>query len=497
MNSRRSISLILPFALITLLISVTPPSLYAQGPASAYVTLDAVQLDQLVAPIALDPDSVVAQTLTAATFPDQVAAADSWLSENMNLRPEERAAGANTMPWDPAVKALIEFPAVLDNMAKNAAWTAQLGNAYFNQPGDVMNAVQATRAQAQASKVLVETPQQHVVVDAGVISIVPVNPAVVFVPYYNPWRVWGPMFVAYPGFVVLPPPPGIVIGFGLVFDAGIPIRVFAGFDWGFAAWAPVWDGGIVLFHHDTYISRSVTVINHGHFGGHDCGAFEHGGRGVPQNFHAAAHSGTAQAAASRANRAGVGGQTASNHSGLGSHSRSANSGFGNHTGSSSSAANRSSFGNRSGSSMFAGRGSSPAQSAANRSNFGSQNFGNHSGVGNSPFGSRSSAPTQMASNRSSFGNRPGFGNSLYGNRNSSLARSGGNQSTFGNRSTMTNSNSGRNFSNRMSASNRSNFGGRPGFGSAAGNRGNFGGRSVAPARSFGGGRSAAPARGRR
>ena len=157
MNSGKNISMMVRFALISLLV-FTQANLYAQAPAPAYVALDAVQLDQLVAPIALDPDSVVAQALTAATFPDQVAAADTWLSANMNLRPEERAVEANLMPWDPSVKGLIEFPAVLDSMAQNATWTAQLGNAYFNQPGDVMIAVQAMRALAQESIVLVVTP---------------------------------------------------------------------------------------------------------------------------------------------------------------------------------------------------------------------------------------------------------------------------------------------------------------------------------------------------
>ncbi len=284
--------------MVSSLLILATQFVYAQAPApAAYVDLDAVQLDQLVAPIALYPDSLVAQILTGATYPDQIAAADTWLNQNMNLPPDQRAAGANAMTWDPAVKGLIEFPSVLDNLAKNTAWTAQLGNAYYNQPGDVMNAIQAMRLQAQQSSVLVTTAQQRVVVDAGVIEIVPVNPAVIFVPYYNPWRVWGTLFVAYPGFVVLPPPPGIVWGVGLAFDPGIAVGVYAGFGWGFGAWAPAWDGGTVMFGGNTYISNSVTVCNHGYFGGHDRGAFDHGGRGVPGGYRAAAHAGAARSAA--------------------------------------------------------------------------------------------------------------------------------------------------------------------------------------------------------
>jgi len=298
MNSQSTISLhkakrqVMALVISLLLIPATQWDLYAQAPAAgAYVELNAEQLDQLVAPIALDPDSLVAQILTGATYPDQIAAADTWLNQNMGLPPDQRAAGANAMDWDPAVKGLTAFPSVLDNLAKNTAWTAQLGNAYYNQPGDVMNAVQAMRLQAQQANVLVTTDKEKVVVDAGVIDIVPVNPAVVYVPYYDPWRVWGGFVVAYPGFVVLPPPPGIVVGVGLGFYPAISVGVFAGFGWGFGAWAPAWDGGTVMFGGDTYISNSVSVYNHGHFGGHDRGAFEHGGRGVPGGFHAHAHAG--------------------------------------------------------------------------------------------------------------------------------------------------------------------------------------------------------------
>lgn len=288
-------------------------NLYGQAASSgSYVDLDAQQLDQLVAPIALDPDSLVAQILTGATYPDQIGTADSWLNQNMNLPPEQRASAANNMSWDSSIKGLTAFPAVLDTMAKNSAWTAQLGNAYYNQPGDVMNAVQAMRLQAQQSNTLVTTAQQRVVVDtAGVIAIVPVNPAFVYVPYYNPWTVWGALFVAYPGYVVLPPPSGLVVGVGLAFDPVISVGVFSGFDWGFSAWAPSWGTGAVVFNHNTYISNSTTVYNHGHFGWHDRGAFDHGGRGVPRGFRGQARMGGARESAARG-RYGDHGLSASN-----------------------------------------------------------------------------------------------------------------------------------------------------------------------------------------
>src|SRR5580658_6818856 len=139
MNSQSTISrfkaarrvVALTFSL--LLIVVTQLDLHAQAPAPAYVELNAEQLDQLVAPIALDPDSLVAQILTGATFPDQVAAAQTWSVANISMPVDQRAAAVNNMAWDPAVKGLCEFPAVLENLAKNTSWETQLGNAYYNQ----------------------------------------------------------------------------------------------------------------------------------------------------------------------------------------------------------------------------------------------------------------------------------------------------------------------------------------------------------------------------
>jgi len=302
---KKTVSLMMAFILSLLLVPAAEQDLNAQTPVPTYVDLNADQLDQLVAPIALDPDPLVAQILTASTYPDQVSAADSWLNQNMGLPPDQRASGADGMSWDAAVKGLTAFPAVLDNLAKNSAWTAQLGNAYYNQPGDVMNAIQAMRSQAQQSNTLVTTAQQRVVVEAGVIGIVPTDPAVVYVPYYNPWTIWGTLFASYPGYVALPPPAGIVAGVGLAFEPPVAVAAYAGFGWGFSAWAPAWTSGTVLCNHGTYISQSMSVANHGSFGGHDRGVFEHGGRGVPNGYRTCAHAGAAREAASRAGTTSV------------------------------------------------------------------------------------------------------------------------------------------------------------------------------------------------
>lgn len=270
--------------LSVLLIPFASQTLYGQPPP-AYAPLDPPALDQLVAPIALYPDSLVAQILTASTYPQQVSDANNWSHQNAGMPPEQRGDIVNGMPWDPSVKALTAFPSVLDNLARNYNWTSSLGNAYYNQPGDVMNAVQAARVQAQQAGYLRNTPQQRVVYDGGLIEIVPVNPAVVYVPYYNPWRIYGGWVSPYAGFYVAPPPFGVALGLGLGFAAvGISIGLFAHYGWGYHAWSPNWRGGVVVYNHNTYISRSTTVYNHGNFGAYNRGAFEHAGPGVPANF---------------------------------------------------------------------------------------------------------------------------------------------------------------------------------------------------------------------
>jgi hypothetical protein len=276
-------------ALSLLLLLFAQSSLNAQ----AYAALDAMQLDQLVAPIALYPDALVAQVLTASTFSDQVNDANNWMQQNGGMPPDQLAAAVNGMSWDPSVKALTEFPTVLANMARNNGWTVALGNAYYNQPGDVMNAVQAMRFQAQQAGTLRSTPQERVYINDGLVVIDPVNPALIYVPYYNPWTVWGTPIAAWGGYYWGPPAgivfgPGIAIGFGV----GIGIGLFGHFGWGYSAWSPNWHGGVVAFNHTTYISRSTTVINHGNFGGANRGVFEHAGRGVPGGYHPAvtAHS---------------------------------------------------------------------------------------------------------------------------------------------------------------------------------------------------------------
>jgi hypothetical protein len=246
-----------------------PDQDYDQGPPpQQWNALSPEQLDQLVAPVALYPDSLVAQVLAAATYPSQVADAERFVESYRSYPPDQLAQMANQQPWDPSIKALTAFPSVLDNMNRNLDWTTQLGNAYYNQPQDVMSAVQADRQQAWASGHLRPTPQLAVTYAPDDIVIAPANPAVVYVPYYNPWTVWG--WHPYYRWYAPPPPRGLVIGAGLAFGVGVAVGAWSHWGWGWGHWGCGWGRHPVILHeHVTYISRSVTVVNHGYYGHFD------------------------------------------------------------------------------------------------------------------------------------------------------------------------------------------------------------------------------------
>ncbi len=237
-----------------------------QAPAPQGQPLTADQLNQLVAPIALYPDALVAQILAASTYPTQVVEADRWVQAQGNAPADQIAAGANAQPWDPSVKALAAFPSVLAQMDRNMQWTTDLGNAYYNQPQDVMDAVQHMRQEAQQAGTLQSTQQQTVSNDSGEIAIAPANPDVVYVPVYNPWVVYVPPVVAFPGYYYAPPPGiffGVGFGFGIGWGWGIPVRPWAPWGWGWHSWGVGWYNRTVVYNRTTYITRSTTVINRG------------------------------------------------------------------------------------------------------------------------------------------------------------------------------------------------------------------------------------------
>ena len=217
------------------------------------------QLEQLAAPIALYPDALVAQILAAATYPAQVVAADHWLQSMGPVSPDQVAAAANAQStWDPSVKALTAFPQVLAMMDRDLQWTTDLGNAYYNQPQDVLTTIQVLRQRAQSAGTLQSTPQEQVSDNQGYIQLAPANPAVVYVPSYNPWYAYGAPINPYPGFSFLDAL-GSVIGTGLRFGAGIAMGAFLHSPFGWLGWALNWLGSAIFFNHSPYYSHSTSV----------------------------------------------------------------------------------------------------------------------------------------------------------------------------------------------------------------------------------------------
>src|SRR5271163_3447620 len=144
--------------------------------APQYTQQTPEQLQQLVAPIALYPDSLVAQILAASTFPEQVVEADRWVQAHPDLKGDDLGQAADQQPWDPSVKALVAFPSVLGNMDKNLSWTSSLGDAYYNQEQDVMDAIQVMRRRAEQAGNLNSTSEQTVTTADSDIQIDAVDP---------------------------------------------------------------------------------------------------------------------------------------------------------------------------------------------------------------------------------------------------------------------------------------------------------------------------------
>ncbi len=229
---------------------------------------DAEQLKQLVAPIALYPDTLVAQVLAVSTYPAQVVNADHWRQAQGYASPNQIVAGADAQTWDPSVKALTAFPQVLAQMDRNLQWTTDLGNAYYNQPQDVLEAVQVMRQRAQAAGNLQSTPQESVSYDQGNIELAPVNPQVVYVPAYNPWAVYGHPVSPYPGFSLLGALGSFFGSSPVSYGLGIAMTAFSNTPWGWLAWGLSWLTQSVLFNHENYYSQSTSVADWG---------FPHGG----------------------------------------------------------------------------------------------------------------------------------------------------------------------------------------------------------------------------
>lgn len=233
---------------VSMLAILVAVPIFAQAPPPA---LAPPQLDQLVARIALYPDPLLAQIMAAATYPDQIPDAAHWADQHHYLTGQALADAiqADQVPWDPSVQALLPFPSVLEMMASDMNWTTQLGNAFLAQQQDVMDAVQRQRHLASQYGYLRSNGQ--VVVGGGpYITIMPVNPGFIVVPYYDP------------AIVFFAPRPGFVIGGAIRFGFGINIGgFFAPWGWGFSHFD--WGGHAVFIGHDpwrrTWANRAAYV----------------------------------------------------------------------------------------------------------------------------------------------------------------------------------------------------------------------------------------------
>ena len=236
----------------------TPP---ATAAAPDQQLLKSEELDQLVAPIALYPDPLLAEVLMASTYPLEVVQADRWATENKHLKGEALKAAVDKQNWDDSLKALVATPSVLAMMSAKLDWTQRLGDAVLAQQADVMDAIQRLRARAQAENKLKTTKQQIVTVkqeeSKQVIVIQPANPDTLYVPYYNPSVVFGtwpypaypPYYFPAPGYVA-----GAVLATGLAFGAAYALGRWAG-------GGGYWGGGFNWGGNNINVNRSVNVNN--------------------------------------------------------------------------------------------------------------------------------------------------------------------------------------------------------------------------------------------
>ena len=230
-------ALLRPVIWLLVLLVALPPWLFAQevGTTKAF---SQEELDQLLAPIALYPDSLLAQILMASTYPLEVVQAQRWVKENPDLKGDALTAALEQQNWDPSVKSLVNFPQVLDMMNAKLDWTQKLGDAFLAQQKEVMDTVQKLREKAESQGNLKSSDEHKVIVEKETQTIIiePADPQVVYVPTYNPTVVYGPWwYPAYPPYYYYPP--GYAAGAALfTFGVGVAIGAAWGYAWGGCGW---------------------------------------------------------------------------------------------------------------------------------------------------------------------------------------------------------------------------------------------------------------------
>ena len=251
-----------------LVIATSPTGLAQEAPHAAYPP---AQIEELVSPIALYPDALVAQVLARRDLSRPNRAGELMVAGQLAVeRGPAHGAGGQTKARDPSIKALTQFPSVLANMAQNLSWTSALGDVFYNQQSDVMAAVQKLRKQAKDAGNLKSTPQQTVQTEAQqgqqVIVIQPANPQVVYVPAYNPTVVYGVPY-SPPGYSTADLVATGLISFGVGMAVGAAVRGGGCCGWGWSYWGCSWGrGGTVVYNRNVYVSNSPIYRNGGYYG---------------------------------------------------------------------------------------------------------------------------------------------------------------------------------------------------------------------------------------
>ena len=233
---------------------------WAQAQDNAAAPFKKEEIEQLVAPIALYPDPLVAQILMASTYPLEIVSAARWSKANPNVKDKALEEAMQKQSWDPSVKSLTAFPSVLTMLNDKLDMTQKLGDAFLGQQKDVMAAIQGLRVKADKAGNLKSSKEQKVTTaqenGQTVIKIEPADPQVVYVPTYNPTVVYGAWpYPAYPPYYYYPP--GYVAGGALfAFTAGVIV--------GNALWGNCnWGGNNVSINHNTYNNFNKTNVKTG------------------------------------------------------------------------------------------------------------------------------------------------------------------------------------------------------------------------------------------
>ena len=243
-----------------------PAGGFAQDAETAPPIFRQEELDQMLAPIALYPDSLLVQVLMAATYPLEVVQAARWVSANPNLRADDMANALDKKNWDPSVKSLVNFPSILTMMNDKLEWTQDIGDAFLGQKEQVMDTVQDLRAKAYNLGNLATTREQVIVVEEDTIVIEPASPQIIYVPLYNPTVVYGPWwYPAYPPYYYHPPGYAATRAGIVSFGVGLTAGVAWGYAWGNVNWA----------RNQVYVhpARSITINNF--YTGHGPGEWRH------------------------------------------------------------------------------------------------------------------------------------------------------------------------------------------------------------------------------